>query len=283
MTYRHIGIVGLGLMGGSLALKIRQHFPTLSLFGVDPDRHALQWAIAHGIVNDGAEALAAIPQTLDVVIICTPIETITPTVKALTQHLKNPVVLTDIGSVKGQIVENVPPLSEGHVFIPGHPMAGIEKNGIQYANPNILTQAPYVLVPQNAEAYEYFKAFLTVLQFRVVEMSAAIHDEVVAYASHVPYVMACLTVKVSQVLSKEQQESLKQILGPGFRDTTRVAGSSPKWGSEIARFNKEALKKALSELKKSLENVEMLVEEGSHEKLTHFFQNAQNQRAFYYD
>ena len=240
---RTIAIIGLGLIGGSLADLLHEHDPDLVLLGVDTDARTRELAKAawfSGVYTH----LSELPQSVDLVWICTPLELIRETVEALSAHLQGPAILTDVGSLKGRI--GSPLLSrDNHVFIPGHPMAGTEKTGFEASAAVILSGAKYLLCPPTPASpqYDRFAKFLTELGFRVKELSVQAHDEAVALASHFPYIMACLTVS-----SADAQAGIPyaQVVSSGFRDTTRVASASPRWGTEVCLGNRDALQKALA-------------------------------------
>lgn len=246
-------------MGGSLAFLVKKYFPDAMIYAADADQKTIDFALSQGIIQSGSTEWTNFPKNLDLIWICTPISTIEDIAFEASEYFDKATIITDIGSVKQPILNIFRNTHSG--FIAGHPMAGIEKTGIEYASVSIVEKAPYILITQISEKYAVFSKFIAQLGFDVIEMEAEAHDEAMAYASHLPYLMACLTASASAHLSedkKEQEdkeEQLQRVLGPGFRDTTRVAASSVHWGTDVCRFNKKAILEALSEVEKQIKDL----------------------------
>jgi prephenate dehydrogenase len=259
--YQNIGFIGLGLIGGSIAKLIKNQFPEASLFAVATKPDTISYAISEGLVDAGTTCLENVPDNLDLIFVCTPIELIAPTINQLSEQLSNDLTITDIGSVKSEICQQVKITKDNQIFIPGHPMAGNEKTGIRNAQGSLLHQATYILVPQQNEKYEKFKQFLSLLDFRILELEPGTHDLLACVASHFPYIMAILTAQASQSISDQDQQLLKQVISSGFRDTTRVAGSSAAWGAEVCGHNKDNILKAIEVTKQNLSTLESLIKQ----------------------
>ncbi len=273
--YASIGIVGLGLMGGSLAKLIRQHFPLIQLVGLDVNEAAVTAAKLSGLFNGVSSDISYWPGVVDLVFVATPMDSVLPTIQRVSQHLKEACVITDIASVKGSILQGVERfrLPHTHTFIGGHPIAGTEYTGFQYSSADILQEAPYVLVPTRGDAYLFFAAFLKGLGFKVIEMSAEMHDLELARISHLPYVVAQLLM---QVLMKAGTDL--SLVGPSFCSATRVAASDPRWGEAICRLNKSAVLSSLREFRTVLDRLEMLINADQKEMLVTQFKQAQDVR-----
>lgn len=255
--YQHIAIVGTGLIGGSLARLIRYHFPNIELTGVSRRLAAAKDAVTQGVIDNGYDSINSIESSVDLAIICTPIDTIPAFSKAL--FAKGVPVISDIGSTKSYIAKHpdCQPPKDNQLFIPGHPMAGNELRGFENSTQELLDGCNYLVCPpKNATeipAYTTFTAFLRAMDFSVIEIDAEKHDHLVGLASHLPYFMACATVEVAKSLvDKADFDTFQRIVSTGFASTTRVSGSDPNWGKDIAETNHSAIEKGLQEAANTL-------------------------------
>ena len=239
MIYPNVAIVGLGLIGGSFAALIQAKFPDIAVFAVDPDPMTSHWANQLGLRLTLCDAIENLPQTLDLVIVATPIHTIKTVVEAISAHIPKSVVITDVASLK-QAVSHPTLARPDHVFIPGHPMAGRAETGLAYASAGLLEGAPYLVVPCTDSRFTQWMSFLTALGFRVMTLDAGTHDRLVAAASHFPYLMACVTTDNAYSFAG-QTSQFSDLLGPGFKSTTRVAAADPQWGASVSLGNREVL------------------------------------------
>lgn len=240
----NIGIVGLGLIGGSLGLDLRSQGHYIA--GVSRKQETCQRAIARGAVDDASTSLSLMERA-DVVFICTPLGVMRSTVAALIPHLAPETVLTDVGSVKGWVVEEIAPLWAN--FVGGHPMAGTAESGIEAALPNLFVNAPYVLTPiasTPARATQLVEEIVRPLQVQIYHCQPEEHDRAVAWISHLPVMVsaslitACLGESSPAVL-----ELAKALASSGFRDTSRVGGGNPELGMMMATYNRVALVRSL--------------------------------------
>lgn len=282
LPYRHIGFIGLGLMGGSIALLIRNYYPNIRLFGFSRQDDTIQYALSNSMIDSGATLTSEIPKDLDLVFICTPISKINEYIALLSQHIEQKLVITDVGSIKRGIGEGIS-LRSSHVFIGGHPMAGSEKSRVQHANIAMMKQATYLLMNPSSHTPEYavFNRFIQSLDFRVLELEPSQHDYLLTLASHFPFLMATLTATTAQNgLSKDDMalDLFRQIISSGFRDTTRVAASSVEWAVDICQQNKENLLTTIQLLKRNLTEIESLLQEQNENALTDYFKRTKSFR-----
>jgi len=267
MHYKRVMVVGLGLIGGSIARVIRRRFGAdVYVMGVDVDLASVQFALESGIVDEGSVSIGGMSVAPDVVWVCTPISVVAQTVVAVANAYPSVSVISDVASVKSAINVSREALG-GVLYVPGHPMAGTEKSGILNSDADIVEGATYMLSLQSDVRYEGFRDMLVSLGFRVVEMDEATHDRVVAAVSHVPYVMACLTVGNAQSQPESLQELVGQLKSSGYRDTTRVAGSDPSWGVEVCVHNREAVMAQLVAVRDALTAVIGYVDASDEEAL----------------
>ena len=250
----NIGIVGLGLIGGSLGLDLRAFGH--QVLGVSRHSETCQRAIERGVVDD-ASINTTLLAAADVVFICTPLAAIAPTVQQLIPHLSPDSIITDVGSVKTAVVEEVAPL--WHNFVGGHPMAGTADSGIEAAVSGLFTGNPYVLTPVETTpptAVKIVEEIVRSLTSRVYFCRPEDHDRAVAWISHLPVMVsaslidACISEADPAVL-----ELAQQLASSGFRDTSRVGGGNPELGVMMARYNQESLLRSLMSYRHSLDQL----------------------------
>lgn len=240
-----VGIVGLGLIGGSLGLALRAA-GGFTILGISRRSPVCQQAIAIGAVDETSVNFDLLA-TADVVILCTPIAAIAPLARSLLPHLKPATVLTDVGSVKVSIVDAIAPLWPN--FVGGHPMAGKAESGLDVAEANLFVQKPYVLTPIESTPLD---AIATVTEVAkavnaiVYQCDPQAHDRAVAWISHLPVMISASLIRAC--LSEpdvEIRDLAEKLASSGFRDTSRVGGGVPELGVMMARYNQAALHQAL--------------------------------------
>ncbi len=263
-------IVGLGLIGGSLSKLIRQYYPDMRILGVDTNLDTCMAAVSGGIVDEAGLKMSELRSEPDCAFICVPIQHVVEGVERVARAFPKVKVISDVASVKASIVVSRETLGD-ILFVPGHPMAGIEKTGIDYSDLKIIEYATYVVVPQQGDAYRLFCDFLQSLSFKVVEMDAKAHDSVVATVSHVPYVMSSLTALNAKYRPIEFQDGISQLKSSGFRDTTRVSHSDFVWGHDVCVYNRDAMLKQLRDVQGQLTQLIRLIDIGDSKGLLAYF------------
>jgi len=249
-----VGIVGLGLIGGSIGLDLRQQgYPVL---GVSRKAATCDRAVARGVADAASVTLASLTPA-DVIILCTPMDVLGQTVEQLRPHLRPETVLTDVGSVKGPIVAALEPLWPN--FIGGHPMAGTTEQGIEAALQGLFQERPYVLTPTEttpSEAIAQVKALAIALGSTPYSCAPEEHDRAVAWISHLPVMVSTsLFQACRQEATPAVRRLAQQLASSGFRDTSRVGGGNPELGLLMARYNREALLTSLAHYRESLDRV----------------------------
>ncbi|MBW4544929.1 MAG: prephenate/arogenate dehydrogenase [Symplocastrum torsivum CPER-KK1] len=273
----NIGIVGLGLIGGSLALDLKGlgH----QVLGVSRHSKTCQIAIERGIVNDASDNLTLLAAA-EVIFICTPIAAIAPTVQQLIPHLSPEVIVTDVGSVKTMVVEAVTPL--WHNFVGGHPMAGTANSGIEAAISGLFAGNPYVLTPIEttpAASVRIVEELVRSLNSTVYFCRPEDHDRAVAWISHLPVmVSAGLIDACGSETDPTVLELAQQLASSGFRDTSRVGGGNPELGVMMARYNQACLLRSLTFYRHSLDQIIELVEQENWQALENILKQTQLQR-----
>jgi arogenate dehydrogenase (NADP+) len=262
----NIGIIGLGLIGGSLGFDFRA--AGHSVVGVSRQAKTCEQAIALGAV-DCASAEFSRLDTAEVIFLCTPLEVMQETVQAIIPYLSPTAILTDVGSVKGSVVETLEPLWTR--FVGGHPMAGKETAGIAAAQPGLFMDRPYVLTPTantNVEAKATLKELIRTLNSRYYECSPAQHDRAVAWISHLPVMVSASLIAACQQESEVATLALAQDLASsGFRDTSRVGGGNPELGRMMAQHNRAELLRSLSTYRQTLDECIAFIEQNNWDAL----------------
>ena len=254
---RAAAVVGLGLIGGSLAMRLRA--VGVRVVGVDVDAGTLEVARRRGAIDEGTGSLDAVASA-DLVIIATPLDQVAQVAIAAARRMRPGAVLTDVGSVKAPIVAAVnsalPPAVR---FVGGHPMAGSEGQGITGADAALLIDRPFILTPTSRTAPEAVAAMhnvVTRIGMRPVVLDPVQHDELVAQVSHLPYL-------VSLALLRAAADDARAVAGPALDEMTRVAQSPPALWTEICRQNREAILRALTRYEVELARLRRGVEAGT--------------------
>jgi len=273
-----IGIVGLGLIGGSLGLALRSHGHTV--LGVSRQAQTCQRAIARGAVDDASLSFTLMA-TVDVVFLCTPLAAMQTTVVALKPHLAPETVLTDVGSVKGWVVETIAPLWSN--FVGGHPMAGTADSGIEAAQQDLFVNAAYVLTPTEVTptaAVQRIEDLVRPLQTRLYHCTPDDHDRAVAWVSQLPVMTSASLIAACREETDPAVLALAQMLASsGFRDTSRVGGGNPELGVMMAQYNQAALRRSLHAYRDQLNEVITHVEHADWRSLTVLLEQTRQARS----
>lgn len=274
-------IVGLGLIGGSLALSLKKN-EQIKIIGIDENNDYRNIAIEKGFADETYKALNESTAEADVIIFATPVET---TCKLLLQlskmPLKDNVIISDVGSTKQLIMETVQslPTIYGH-FIGGHPMAGSHKSGIVAAKERLFENAYYILTPSKNVRVEYvdeLKSLLSSTKAKIMEMTAKEHDEFTGIVSHFPHLIASSLVYMLQNQG-DKNGICKVLAAGGFRDITRIASSNSSMWRDIVVHNSINLQSLLDDWIVQMHDLKDVISTGSKDELQHFFQYAKEIR-----
>jgi prephenate dehydrogenase len=275
-----VGIVGLGLIGGSIAagLKAAEQY---EIHAHDLDSSAMALGESLGIVDQIHPTLDTLPSAVDVLMLATPVRTLPSILPHLAQFEG---VLTDVGSVKQPIVDAVlsttPQLAER--LVPGHPVAGSERHGVGAADANLFRHHKVILTPLDVtqlDAIALIQTIWTSLGAEVVEMSVAHHDDVLAQTSHLPHLLAYTLVDVLAGFGDERE--VFEYAAGGFRDFSRIAASDPEMWRDIFLTNKEALLRLIETFSEALNQTSKLIEAEDAEALTERLTRAKAARDYF--
>ena len=267
-------IMGLGLIGGSVAASLKASFPGITVYGTDTDAATCETALKKGWVDQAvapeSDQLRQLAAASDLAVIATPVPVVPQYLKLLADWDYRGII-TDTASTKAHISEEAARLlPHPENYLPGHPMAGSEVNGIAGARADLFKGAHWILCPDAATPPEHFTRLhelITGMGSRVISLDRRDHDQAVAVVSHVPHFVASSLVNLASRHADEQQ-SLMRLAAGGFKDSTRIAAGSPKLWCGIAFDNAQALSGGLAEMVGILSQFKDAIDAGDRETVT---------------
>ncbi|MCG6122165.1 MAG: prephenate/arogenate dehydrogenase family protein [Microvirga sp.] len=254
--FARLGLIGLGLIGSSIARAARQMNLAGTIVAIDRDDETLarsaELGLADAFFKDAAEGV----RDCDFVIFCVPVGVCGPLAKQVAGSLKVGAIVSDVGSVKGAVVAAMEPHLPAHVhFVPAHPVAGTERSGPDAGFPTLFMNRWCILTPAygvDAGAVERVRAFWEGMGSRIEIMSAPHHDLVLAITSHVPHLIAYNIVGTAADMERVTESEVIKFSAGGFRDFTRIAASDPTMWRDIFLSNKEAVLEMISRFNEDL-------------------------------
>ncbi len=265
---RNLAIVGLGLMGGSLALAMRDHADCIS--GVDRDERARRYALERGMVDCASADLHQAVNGADVVVLAAPVRVIVEMLQMrIGSYLRSNTLVIDIGSTKQDIVDAMANLPIGVNAVGGHPMTGKENGGIEESDLSLYRGRPFVLCPSRRTtpaARLHAVAFVETLGALPIEMDAERHDQIVAGISHLPYLLSATLVATIAKQARDDSAYWELAAG-GFRDTSRLAASDVTMMGDILSTNTQAVATLLAQFRMQLAMLETLLIAGDDHQL----------------
>ncbi len=242
--FNNVTIIGVGLIGGSLARVLKTKNLAGSITGAGRKRETLELALKLGVIDHMGNGSAHAVEDADLVVLATPVGSFESIIKELGPHLKKGAVLTDVGSVKGSLIKmiekNIP---AGVHYVPGHPIAGREKSGVAESTETLFQGRRCILTPTGStdkKALESVRTMWAAAGAEVIMMEADMHDKVFAAVSHLPHIAAFAMMSAVAELSTGTEDYV-QFSGAGFRDFTRIAASSPEMWRDICLMNRDSL------------------------------------------
>ena len=266
---RHLSIVGLGLMGGSLALAMREHADHIS--GIDLSERARDYALGRGIVDCATDDLYEGVNPADVVILAAPVRVIVEMLRMrIGSYLRSNTLLIDTGSTKQDIVEAMANLPIGVNAMGGHPMTGKENGGIEESDAALYRNRPFVLCPSRRTtpaARLRAVALVETLGAQPIEMEAERHDQIVAGISHLPYLLSA-TLVATIANQADVDAAYWELAAGGFRDTSRLAASDVTMMGDILSTNTTAVATLLAQFRMQLAMLETMLIGGDDQRLS---------------
>ncbi|HBR03323.1 MAG TPA: prephenate dehydrogenase/arogenate dehydrogenase family protein [Ruminiclostridium sp.] len=285
VSEKNIGIIGLGLIGGSVARALKRCGKGYTIYAYDRDEQTLHEALAEKIIDHMILSLKEDLSKCGLIFLCIPVNIMEATLAELMPGLSPQCILTDAGSTKGEVAEFIEKIGLEDRFIGGHPLAGSEKSGFSASKANLFENAFYCLAPTLKTpqgAMDYLKDVIKDMGAIPLEMSPEEHDRAVAVISHVPHIVAALLVNLTGSLDNPQN-TMKTIAAGGFKDITRIASSSPELWTGICFSNRDEILGALSELEKALTRFKKALKCGDLKEVQHFFSAAGRLRSTFSD
>ena len=255
-SFKKVTIIGVGLIGGSLGLALKEKKPNFKIAGIDKQA-IIEKAITRGAIDEGTVNLEEGIKEADVVILATPVKIILDLLPQINPFLKKECLVTDTGSTKQKIVQKANKvLSEDIFFIGGHPMAGSEKCGIESADPCLFHNKTYILTPapkSNLRALEKMFLLIKMIGAKELILDPLEHDRIVSAVSHLPQIIAVSLINaIGELALRGNNNNYFKAVGEGFKDMTRITSSSYKMWEDICETNQENILEMIQEFRNYL-------------------------------
>ena len=280
-NFGHVVIIGVGLIGGSLARALKQHKAASKITGVARSHETLDLAIQLGVIDQAETDPVVAVRDADLVVLATPVSTIGALLTSISTQLPEHCVITDAGSVKGSVVNAARKALGDKIgrFIPGHPIAGTENSGVAASFAELFIDHRVILTPleENSERdIHRVQAMWELCGARVVRMSITEHDAILAATSHLPHLLAFSLVDF--LSQQDHHEEIFANTAGGFRDFTRIAASSPVMWRDICLANRDELIPLLESMEQTLAGYRKLLQKANGEQLEQSFRRAKTAR-----
>ncbi len=280
-----VAFIGLGLIGGSIAMTIRKKFPDAEIIALNRSAATLDSALKDGVINAGTHEIDDNFKECDYIFLSAPVDTNISFLEKLKPYLTEHTILTDAGSVKGKIHHAVKECLPEAKFIGGHPMAGSEKSGYANANDHLIENAYYILTPSSSvkepDIYKYMD-FVEKLDAIPLVLSAEEHDYVTAAVSHMPHIVAYSLVQ-TVMETDSPEEYMKMIAAGGFKDITRIASSDATMWEQICLENPDNIRILIAEFMQRMEQFDDFIRNADGDKLHKSFDEIKNYRNSIHD
>lgn len=276
MKQSRVTIIGLGLIGGSIAKALHDKLGFRCIIGVDTDKQALEAAAEQGIISAGFTSLSAEVYSSDIVFVCTPVKHTFKVIADLTGHVKDTCIITDTGSTKEEITGLVNSMVKPPCFIGGHPMAGTERSGFANSYAHLFENAYYILTPcesATSDALEKLSAIVEGMGAIPLVMSAREHDIATGGISHVPHVIAAALVNLVRQMDMGKGD-MQMLAAGGFRDITRIASSDPLMWGNIVFSNKAHIVEIMKHFQKILDGFMQGLLDDEFDEVYNYFKDA---------
>ncbi len=274
LPFARVSILGLGLIGSSIARAVRSAMPGVVLSGYDSDPETRETARAIVLVDDVADSAGAAVIDADLVILCVPVGMMESVAESIADDLPAEAIISDVGSSKAQVLAALMAALPNHIVIPAHPVAGTEKSGPEAGFAALFHNRFCILTPPEgspAVKVAQLEAFWQRLGAKVEVMDAAHHDKVLAITSHLPHLIAYTIVGTASDLEAVTQSEVIKYSAGGFRDFTRIAASDPTMWRDVFLTNREAVLEMLQRFSEDLTALQRAIRVGDGDQLFDHF------------
>jgi prephenate dehydrogenase len=277
---KKITIIGLGLIGGSLARALHERTGVRDITAINREMDSIELAIKDGVISRGFREINQIVYDSDIIFICTPVKHSIQYINQIYGKVNNDCIITDVGSTKAELIEYVNSLENPPCFIGGHPMAGSEKTGYGASFPHLFENAYYILTPSNSSSDSHIRVMSELVKSIggiPVVLDAEEHDRITGSISHVPHVIA--SALVNMVKHTDSTDGKMQMLAAGgFKDITRIASSSPEMWESIILSNQKEVELILNNLIGILGEFKQYIKNNDCKNINEFFKSAKDYR-----
>ncbi len=277
----HLTIIGVGLIGSSLSLALKQAGFVRRVTGCGRTEASLQKGQELGVLDDYSLSISSAVAGADVVVLAVPLGAMRPTMQQMADALDADTVVTDVGSAKASVVEDARVTLGEHInnFVPGHPIAGTERSGVEAGFATLYHNRKTILTPEadtDPQAIDIITKMWQATGADVESMTVEHHDHVLAATSHLPHMLAFSLV--SHLSKMSDQDEIFGYAAGGFRDFTRIAASDPVMWRDICLANGDALLSLIEGYKLELDHVSQAIRDNSPDALFELFRDAKHTR-----
>lgn len=275
-------IIGVGLIGGSFALALRNAGLTKHIVGVGRSQQNMQCAIELGVIDEVTSDIACALHNADLVFLAMPVGQTRLIMERIAPHLHANTIVTDAGSTKQDVMaaaRHYLSMQSRHHFVPGHPIAGAEQSGVQAAQPDLYLDKHVILTPlpeTSTNAVARVSQLWQACGAQVSLMPADEHDQVLAATSHLPHILAFTLM--NHLSNTNQPENMLRFAGSGFRDFTRIASSSPEMWRDICLANRETLLSQIDMYQNEMKALQAILKNNDAKRLEQYFSQARGLR-----
>ena len=256
-------IIGVGLIGSSIARALREHSISSEIHGIDSDTDVLEKCKNLDILTSSKKNLTDFSNQFDLIIICSPLSTYKKIFLSLNNFITQPTIVTDVGSTKVSVIQDYKDTCNNKFiqFVPSHPIAGIEKSGPEHGFANLFKNRFCILTPINKDDnfIDQIRSFWESIGMKIETMNANHHDRVLAMTSHIPQLIAYSIVFTANELESHIKDEVIKYSAAGFRDFTRLAGSDPIMWRDIYSMNKDAVIEMLGRFTEDLSTLQKAI------------------------
>ena len=264
----NVGIIGLGLIGGSIALKIKEIDTNTVIYGLDKDMDSMSYSLSKGIIDKKLDIKSI--DNLKYIFIAIPVDAIKSEIESILNKISNDTLVIDLGSTKYEICKRVVDHANRKNFLAAHPIAGTEFSGPSAATNNLFDNKVLILCETEKTDQDLLLDALKIfdlMNMKIINMDSIEHDKHIAYVSHLSHISSFMLGKT--VMNKEEdQDTIYDMAGSGFESTVRLAKSSPETWASIFVENKNNIVESLNEYISNINNFKILIENGDKEKLS---------------